>query len=111
MSAPGERVCASPDCRAALPPPAGRGRPRLYCSPACRRRAVTRDGGSLVVELDHDPVGAGRPSGRIWLLRLRRGSRQVVVASELGRPSAEHLAHQLDTLVRPRRRAGGGTIG
>ncbi len=110
MSAPGERICASPGCGAELPPPAGRGRPRLYCSSTCRQRAISRAAGPLVVEIDHDPVEGARPSGRVWFVRLRRGARQVVIASELGRPSAEHLARQLDALVRPVSRAGGGAI-
>jgi hypothetical protein len=110
MSASDERICASPGCGAILPPPAPRGRPRLYCSPTCRQRAISRLGGTLVVEIDHDPVESGRPSGRVWFVRLRRGARQVIVASELGRPSAEHLARQLGALIKPASPPGGGAI-
>ncbi len=64
-------------------------------------------GGRLTVEVDHDPVEDGaRPAGRVWLVRLRRGSRQVVVATELGRPSADHLAEQIADVVSPKRARG-----
>jgi hypothetical protein len=54
----------------------------------------------LVVEVDHEPVDDGvRPAGRIWLVRLRRGPRQVVIATGIGRPSADHLAGQLIELI------------
>ncbi len=69
------------------------------------------EGGRLVVEVDHEPVDDGaRPAGRIWVVRLRRGPRQVVVASELGRPSADHLAHQIGDVISPRRRAKGAAM-
>ena len=67
------------------------------------------EGGRLVAEVDHEPVeDRARPAGQIWFVRLRRGRRQVVVASELGRPSADHLAKQIGEVIRPRRRAKGG---
>jgi len=98
-------VCTAPGCTEPLPPPAGRGRPRLYCSPHCR--AVSR-AGTLSVEVDHDlDEDGGRPAGRVWLVRMRRGRREVVIASELGRPSADHLAGQIADLIGPVRRAGG----
>ena len=43
-------------------------------------------------------------------MRMRRGRREVVVASELGRPSADHLAGQIADLIGPLRRAGGGAM-
>lgn len=59
------------------------------------------------MEVDHEPVEDGaRPVGRVWLVRLRRGNRQVVVAAELGRPSADHLANQIADVVSPRRAKG-----
>ncbi len=92
-------ICATPGCGALLPPQAGRGRRRIFCSPACRARGQST-GGRLVVEIDHEPVDNGvRPAGRIWLVRLRRGPRHVVIASGLGRPSADHLAGQLTELM------------
>jgi len=64
------------------------------------------------VELDHEPTQQeeGRPAGRVWLVRLRRGARVVVVASELGRPSAEHLAGQIAAVVSSRRGTKGGAM-
>ena len=103
-------ICAAPGCGASLPPPAGRGRPRIYCSPKCRARPAT-GGGRLVVEVDHEAVDDGaRPAGRVWLVRLRRGNRQVVVAAELGRPSADHLANRIGEVVSPLRRAKGAAM-
>jgi hypothetical protein len=101
-------VCAAPGCTEPLPAPAGRGRPRLYCSPQCR--TVSR-AGALTVEVDHDlDEDGGRPAGRVWLVRIRRGRREVVVASELGRPSADHLAGQIADLISPLHRAEGGAM-
>ena len=65
----------------------------------------------VVVEVDHEPTADDeRPAGRIWLVRLRRGEQAVVIAAELGRPSAEHLAGQLNTLLATRRRSKGVAI-
>jgi hypothetical protein len=100
-------VCATRGCRELLPARSGRGRPRLYCSPRCRRLSVARSS-ALSVEVDHDSdEGNGRPTGRVWL-RMCRGSDQVVIATELGRPSADHLAGQIAQLIEGRQRAQGG---
>ena len=54
----------------------------------------------LTVDVDHEPVpGGGRPVGRVWAVTLRRGPRTVVVGSELSRPSAEHLARELEAIL------------
>jgi len=103
-------ICAAPGCRNHLPPPTGRGRPRLYCSTTCRRAGSSRQG-ALVVEIDHTSHDApSRPLGRVWLVKLRRGANEVVVASDLGRPSADHLAGQLSRLIEPPRRAEGAAM-
>jgi hypothetical protein len=101
-------VCARPGCGEPLVRKA-RGRPPLYCSPACRH-AVARRGPvlRLLVEVDHDrDETAGRPTGHVWVVRLRRGERLVEVASGLGRPSAEYLARRLRDLIESSRPAGG----
>jgi hypothetical protein len=101
-------VCAAPGCDNPLPPRSGRGRPALYCSPECRPAGRGRPGVHVVVEVDHEPtLDDERPAGRIWLVRLRRGDQAVVIAAELGRPSAEHLAGQLNSLLATRRRPKG----
>jgi len=103
-------ICARPDCENALGDYAGIGRPRLFCSPQCRRTNVAR-GGTLNVEVDYEgEAGAGRPTGRVWFVRLRRGSAEVVIATELGRPSADHLAGQISRLIDQRQRAQGGAM-
>ena len=104
-------TCAGPGCDRPLVRKA-RGRPPLYCSAACRH-AAHRKGPApgLVVELDCEAGDAtGRPTGHVWLVRLRRGERSVEVATGLGRPSAEYLAHQLRDLIEPQRRAEGGEM-
>ncbi len=60
----------------------------------------------LLVEVDyvHDDSG-GRPLGRVWMVKLRRGRDEVIVASDLGRPSADHLAGQIAQLIDERQRA------
>ncbi len=88
----------------------GRGRPPLYCSPECRRAALGARA-RLTVEVDHDPIADDtRPAGRVWLVRMRRGPRAIVVASGLGRPSADHLARAIDGLLSPRWGAEGGAM-
>jgi len=97
--------CARPGC----PQPVvrnPRGRPRLYCSPACRtgtyRQSQPAAREPLTVEVDHGSTSSrGRPAGHVWLVRLRRGPTQAVVAIGLGRPSAEHLAGQLRDVIDP----------
>jgi hypothetical protein len=101
-------VCAAPGCDNVLPAYAGRGRPRLYCSTGCRG-AMTLRPDVLIVEVDHEgDETAGRPTGRVWLVRMRRGTTTVVVATELGRPSADHLAGQISGLIGGRRWPSGG---
>jgi hypothetical protein len=65
----------------------------------------------VIVEVDHTPTPDNeRPTGRVWLVRMRRGTRTVVIAAELGRPSADHLAAQLNELLATRRRAKGAAM-
>jgi hypothetical protein len=112
MNAPADqpKVCAARGCREPLPAQSGRGRRRIYCSPRCRRISVARSG-ALRVEVDHDSdADNGRPTGRVWLVRMRRGNAEVVVATELGRPSADHLAGQIARLLGGRQRAQGGAM-
>jgi len=102
--------CQAPGCGIPLPPPAPRGRPRLYCSPACRQRTAPA-AEVVTVEVDHEETeDGGRPLGRIWLVRLRRGQRELVIASELGRPSADHLAVELVSMISARPWAKGAAM-
>ena len=104
--------CSAPGCHVTLPPYNGRGRPRLYCSPDCRsanRRSPRRS--TLSVEVDHTGDDtAGRPVGRVWLVRLRRGSEEVTVASELGRPTDDYLAIRIALLIDDEQRASGAAM-
>jgi hypothetical protein len=105
-------TCARPGCdRPLVRKP--RGRPPLYCSAACRH-LVARKGPlpRLTVEVDHERDDeTGRPTGHVWLVRLRRGDLVVEVATGLGRPSADYLARQLREVIEPQRRAEGGAMG
>lgn len=104
-------MCAAPGCDNPLPKRSGRGRPFIYCSPECRPAGRGRSGVHVVVEVDHEPtLDDERPAGRIWLVRLRRGDQAVIIAAEIGRPSADHLAGQLNRLLATRRRSKGVTI-
>lgn len=102
------RTCASPGCdNPVVRKPGRRGRPPIYCSPACRpsRQGV---GNQLDVEVDHD--GDDEAAGRFWTVTLRRGNRRVVVGRELGRISAAVLARDLRVLLHPARRQEGDAI-
>jgi hypothetical protein len=46
----------------------------------------------------------------VWLVKIRHGNDEVVVATELGRPSADHLAGQISQLINGHRRAQGGAM-
>jgi hypothetical protein len=80
----------------------------VYCSPECRPKHPRS---RIAVEVDHpDASPDGRPVERVWTVRLRRGDEVVVIADDLGWPSANALAGALDDLLRPRSRPKGGTI-
>jgi hypothetical protein len=92
-------ICAAADCDNPVPPQSGRGRRAIYCRPACRP-TVQQHSHRLGVHIDHEITESGeRPSGRVWSVTLRRGTKSVVVATQLGRPSAEHLAAQISDLL------------
>lgn len=92
--------CANPGCDNPLPPQ-GRGRPAIYCTPACRPSRQRRPT-ALSVEVEHpDTSPDGRPADRVWTVRLRRGPHAVVIAENLGWPSANALLSQLQHLLQP----------
>ena len=105
------RTCARSGCEVVLERRA-RGRPRLYCSAACRLADRRRyPGQPLRIEVDHaTDEASGRPTGHVWLVRLRRGERVVEVAAGLGRPSAEYLARQISELLDQPPLAKGGAM-
>ena len=89
MSELHERICANDDCDNVVPPQSGRGRRAIYCSPPCRPTATGSTFTPLRVEVDHTLIVEGeRPTGRIWMVRLRRGIRSVTIASVLKSTSA-----------------------
>lgn len=109
-STPNVIVCAAPGCDEPVVR-GGRGRPRIYCSPGCRPGRLRQAGSALIVEVDHEPTPDDiRPTGRIWMVRLRRAHHTVVIATQLGRPSADHLAGKITKLLVGGRRAEGGAI-
>ncbi len=100
--------CAGPGCENPLPE-RGAGRPAIYCSPACRP-SMTRPP-HLVVEVCHpDTSPDGRAPGRLYTVGLRRGSHVVVIAENLGWPSANALARQLEDLLGPDPQRRGAAI-
>jgi hypothetical protein len=97
--------CAAPSCTTTLTR-TGRGRPARYCSPACRstaHRALRRHRDQPIrVEIDHGSTSAkGRTHGRVWLIRLRRADRAVILTAGLDHPSAERLARQITHVLDP----------
>lgn len=100
-----ENQCARIGCLNPVPRNP-RGRPRLYCAPACRMAAHRNEHpdrhAPLIVEVDHGSTSSrGRPAGQVWLVRLRRGNQQTVIAVGLGRPSADYLARQIRDVINP----------
>ncbi len=101
-------VCAAHGCVNPVPRNAGPGRPAVYCSPACRPNHPQP---KILVEVDHPETSPdGRPVERVWTVRLRRGQDVVVIANDLGWPSAHALVGALGDILRPRSRQTGGTI-
>ena len=100
--------CAASGCDNPVPRRRGPGRPAVYCSPACRPHPPRS---RIAVEVDHpDASPDGRAVARVWSVRLRRGRHVVVIADDLGWPSANALARALDDLLRPGAQPEGGTI-
>jgi predicted methyltransferase len=59
------------------------------------------------VELDHPAASPdGRPTQRVWAVRLRRGELVVEIADGLGWPSAAALARAIEHLLAPPRASG-----
>ena len=101
-------TCAAPGCDKVVVRRPGPGRPAIYCSPACRASPLRP---AIVVEVDHPEASTdGRDARRVWTVRLRRGRRVVVVAENLGWPSASALAGQLDDLLGPATGQRGGGL-
>ena len=114
ISSRNETRCAAPGCTTPVTR-RPRGRPAIYCSPACRSAAHRKhqlgNAQPLTVEVDYGSTSSkGRPPGHVWLVRLRRGNRSVIVAAGLGRPSADSLAYQITQLLGPAAVAEGGAI-
>jgi hypothetical protein len=99
---PAGLMCAADGC--ANPLPAQRpGRPACFCSQACRARAYRhrkRQRGTIVAEVDLGSTSSkGRTQGRVWLVRLRRDSKSVIIAIGLSRTRADALAARIATLL------------
>lgn len=106
-------TCEAPGCTNEVTQTSTRGRRRRYCSPACRPSSYKhRPRRGLSVEIGHEPREEGvRPVGRVWFVQLGKGTKNVRVASGLGRPSADHLAGQLSELLgRTGKRTEGGAV-
>jgi hypothetical protein len=66
---------------------------RAYRQRQSQRRAIS-------VEVDRGSTSAkGRPAGKAWLVRLRRGNDEVIVAIGLTNAGAERLAERIRRLV------------
>jgi hypothetical protein len=108
VTSPNETItaprCAGPGCTNPIPS-RPTGRPARFCSPACRARSHRHDHSEtapVTVEIDRGSASSrGRPPERSWLIRLRRGDRQVVVAVGLPHHGAQSLAEQIRELLHP----------
>lgn len=93
--------CAAPGCdNPVIRVPGVLGRPPIYCSDACRPGSHGRRV-RLTVELEQLADAAEARTGAAWCVRLRRGSRVVVVTSGVGRLTATALADELRRLLEP----------
>jgi hypothetical protein len=54
----------------------------------------------LIIEVDAGSFSSlGRPPDQIWMIRLRRADRSVIVAIGLDRTAAEHLATRIAEII------------
>jgi hypothetical protein len=89
-------TCARDGCEnPVLRRPNQRGRPQIYCSPACRP-SYSRP--QLSVEVEREESDDAE-HGRDWSVRLRRGERILVVQRGIGRFSATAFAAELSAIV------------
>lgn len=89
-------VCARDGCdNEVLRRPGQRGRPQVYCSPACRP-SYSRS--LLTVEVEREESDDAE-HGRDWSVRLRRGERVLVVRDGIGRFSATAFAAELSEIL------------
>ncbi len=102
----GTVICAAAGCdHPVTRRPGRRGRPPIYCSPACRPGGR---GARITVEVTQREVDDDvSPVWHAWTVSLRRGGRQVVIATAMGRFSADALAKELRDLIGPIRQGGG----
>ena len=108
-------VCAAPGCEEPVPRTHRQGRPAIYCSPEHRPSAATnpprRRTSTVVVEVAHPETSPdGRPADRVWTVRLRRGTITVIIADNLGWPTANALHQQLANLLGPTPQHTGAAI-
>lgn len=97
---------AGPGCSEPVPRPAT-GRPGRFCCDACRspaHRQRQRDSeGPVVAEVDFGSASSrDRPVDQRWMVRLRRGERDVIVAIGLRRHGADRLVEQITDLLADR---------
>jgi hypothetical protein len=109
---PAAATCAAPGCEQPVQRTNHTGRPAIYCSPECRpSRNRTPRRAHVVVEVDHPDISPdGRPADRVWTVQLRRGDHRVVIADDLGWPTANALAHELNHLLNTTPPRTGGAI-
>ena len=93
-------TCAAKDCsNQVVRRPGQVGRPPIYCSERCRPSARGLRAG-LVVELAHHEVDDDvSPTTIGWQVTLRRGRRWAVIATCLGRFSAQLMAREICDVV------------
>jgi hypothetical protein len=105
-------TCAATGCEQPVHRTNHTGRPAIYCSPACRpSRNPTPRRAQIIVDVEHpDTSPDGRPAERVWTVILRRGQQRVIIADDLGWPTANALAHQLTDLLDTSPQRTGGAI-
>ena len=93
--------CAAPDCDNLIGH-GPTGRPARYCSNACRARAHRHRHTATPVVAEAAMGSAssrGRHPDRSWLVKLRRGNHNIIIAIGLRRSAADNLAEQINDLL------------
>ena len=88
--------CAATGCNNPVRRHPGRiGRPPIYCCAACRPSASAERARITVEVSQHDIEDDVMASRYGWRVILRRGRHQVIIATAMGRFSADALATEL----------------
>ena len=97
---PMSKICERQGCDQILPEHS-KGRPGRYCSAACRMAVYRkRKRGPVTAEVHFGSATTrSRKEERAWMVKLRRGNKELIVAIGQTRDAAERLTARLNEFL------------